>query len=182
MSRQSLRFVARPFRARASPKKCPVTPFRFPPPPRPRRQAGGTWGGRNGGAKRGHRPLFSCCAEQPTPPAPALLAGQRGDPSERAAFKGSQMAIAANYRKHADGLIRQLELDFSGIDDASSRTAWWAWLMSAGKVQPLARPAVPAWAASLAKRAKALAKSVKAACMHLELVQSAPLPEIFACW
>lgn len=92
------------------------------------------------------------------------------------------MAIAANYRKHADGLIRQLELDFSGIDDAKSRAAWWAWLMNAGKVQPLARPAVPAWAAALAKRAQALAKTVKNSCMHLELVRSAPLLEHFACW
>ena len=77
------------------------------------------------------------------------------------------MAIAANYRKHADGLIRQLELDFSGIDDAKSRAAWWSWLMNAGKVQPLARPAVPAWAAALAKRARALALRVKSACLSL---------------
>lgn len=92
------------------------------------------------------------------------------------------MAIAANFRKHADALIRQLELDFSGINEARSRAAWWAWLMSAGQVQPLARPGIPAWFAAAKKRAKALAKSVKAACMHLELVQSAPLLEIFACW
>lgn len=90
------------------------------------------------------------------------------------------MAIAANYRKHADGLIRQLELDFSGIDDASSRAAWWSWLMNAGKAQPLARPAVPAWAAALAKRAKALAKSVKGACMHLDLQRSTIVLDFFS--
>lgn len=77
------------------------------------------------------------------------------------------MAIAANFRKHADALIRQLELDFSGIDDAGSRAAWWSWLMNAGKVQPLAWPAVPAWAAALAKRARALALRVKNACLSL---------------
>lgn len=77
------------------------------------------------------------------------------------------MAIAANFRKYADALIRQLELDFSGIDDASSRAAWWSWLMNAGKAQPLARPAVPAWAAAVTKRARAMALRVKDACMSL---------------
>lgn len=92
------------------------------------------------------------------------------------------MAIAANFRKHADALIRQLELDFSGINEARSRAAWWAWLMSAGQVQPLARPGIPAWFAAARKRAQALAKTVKNSCMHLELVRSAPLLEHFACW
>lgn len=72
------------------------------------------------------------------------------------------MAIAQNYRKHADALIRQLELDFSGVVSVAEQSAAaWAWLMAAGKPQPLARPAAPTWLKDARRAAAALAATVK---------------------
>jgi hypothetical protein len=75
--------------------------------------------------------------------------------------------IAANYRKYADALIRQLELDLSGAQDAATRAAWWTWLMEAGKPQPAQRPEAPAWWVALRGACSRLARAVKAACMGL---------------
>lgn len=75
--------------------------------------------------------------------------------------------IAANFRKFADALIAQMELDFSGVQDAATRAAWWSWLMDAGKPQPLERPTAPAWWRALRRAAKALARTVKAAIFQL---------------
>lgn len=77
--------------------------------------------------------------------------------------------IAANYRKHADALIRQIELDLTGSQEPAMRAAWWAWLMESGKPQPLARPAAPAWWRTLRAACTALARSVKAAIFQLQL-------------
>ncbi len=75
--------------------------------------------------------------------------------------------IAINYRNHADALIRQMELDFSGNQDAATSSAWWTWLMATGKPQPLARPAIPGWWLLLRRACQRLAHAVKAACMSL---------------
>lgn len=75
------------------------------------------------------------------------------------------MAIAANFRKHADALIRQLELDFSGNRDA----VWWNWLLEAGKPQPLARPKAPAWWQSLRSACQRLARMVRKAQFAFDL-------------
>lgn len=77
--------------------------------------------------------------------------------------------IAANYRRYADALIAQLELDFSGTvgADEQQRAAWWCWLMNAGIVQPLAAAARPAWWVALRRSAAALAQAVRAAIDHL---------------
>lgn len=75
--------------------------------------------------------------------------------------------IASNYRKHADALIRQMELDLSSVQDAAARSAWWAWLMEAGKPQPVRRPAPPVWWKALRSAYQRLARVVKAACRTL---------------
>lgn len=77
--------------------------------------------------------------------------------------------IATNYRRYADALIAQMELDLSnGVDaDASTRAAWWAWLMQAGKPQAAAKPISPRWWSLLRRAAARLAKAVKTACMTI---------------
>lgn len=75
--------------------------------------------------------------------------------------------IASNYRTHAEALIRQMELDLSGSRDAATRSAWWAWLMEAGKPQPVQRPKAPAWWRALRAASTSLARSVKAAILQL---------------
>lgn len=75
--------------------------------------------------------------------------------------------IAMNYRKFADALIAQLELDLSGVQDAATRSAWWSWLMNAGKPQPVERPAAPAWWTAIRAACTALARRVKAAILAL---------------
>lgn len=77
--------------------------------------------------------------------------------------------IASNYRKHADALIRQMELDLSGIvtERVEQRAAAWAWLMHNGTPQPLEKPAVPQWFKTIKAAARRLAKAIKDACMFL---------------
>lgn len=72
--------------------------------------------------------------------------------------------IATNYRRFADALIAQLELDFSGTVGAGEkqRSAWWSWLMNAGIPQALPARGSPAWWVALRRAAAALAKAVKA--------------------
>ncbi len=76
--------------------------------------------------------------------------------------------IAANIRKHEDAMIRQLELDFSGVvgADKPQREAFWSWLMNTGKVVAKTVAPRPAWYAAMKARALKLAKAVKAACMR----------------
>ena len=75
--------------------------------------------------------------------------------------------IAMNYRKFADALIAQLELDLSGIQDAATRSAWWTWLMESGKPQPVERPAAPAWWRAMRSACTALARRVKDAILDM---------------
>lgn len=75
--------------------------------------------------------------------------------------------IAMNFRKYADALIRQMELDLSGEQDAATRAAWWAWMMEAGRPQPLQRPTSPAWWLALRAASQTLARAVKAAILQL---------------
>lgn len=75
--------------------------------------------------------------------------------------------IAANYRKHADALIRQIELDLAGCQEPATRAAWWAWLMESGKPQPVVRPAAPAWWIAMRTAAQSLARRVKGAILNL---------------
>ena len=75
--------------------------------------------------------------------------------------------IAMNFRKYADALIAQLELDLSGVQDTATRSAWWNWLMEAGKPQPVERPAVPAWWKTMRAASTALARHVKEAIFQL---------------
>lgn len=77
--------------------------------------------------------------------------------------------IAHNYRRYADALIAQMELDFSGVIGAGEqqRAAWWEWLMTAGIPQPLPARARPAWWIALRRAASQLARSVKEACKRL---------------
>ncbi len=76
--------------------------------------------------------------------------------------------IAANYRRFADALIRQIEMDFS--DAAASeaqRAAWWQWLMTAGIPQAVRAIAIPAWLGALRRRAHQLALAIKHALVNL---------------
>lgn len=77
--------------------------------------------------------------------------------------------IAANIKKNPDAMIRQLELDFSGVVDADEkqRRTFWEWLMNTGKVIASKTAKHPAWYAAMRERAVKLAKAVKAACLKL---------------
>lgn len=77
--------------------------------------------------------------------------------------------IATNYRKHAEAMTAQMELDLSGTvgADAKQRAAWWAWIMKAGEALPKPLATVPSWFNQAAARARNLSKLVKAACMSL---------------
>lgn len=72
--------------------------------------------------------------------------------------------IATNYRRFADALIAQMELDLSGSADDASRAAWWDWLMQAGTPQATPKRVLPRWLALARRSAKKLAKAVKLAC------------------
>lgn len=101
---------------------------------------------------------------QPLPPAPRQR-GERGSAAEGINFSARTM-IASNYRRHADALIAQMELDLSGrVDaDAQSRAAWWSWLMEAGTPQATPKAVAPRWWATARRAAARLAKAVKTAC------------------
>lgn len=75
--------------------------------------------------------------------------------------------IAMNFRKYADALIAQLELDLSGVQDSATRAAWWSWLMESGKTQPIERPEPPAWWRALRAAATKLARRIKTAMLQL---------------
>jgi hypothetical protein len=77
--------------------------------------------------------------------------------------------IAANYRRHADALIRQLELDLSNAAEATpqQRAAWWSWLMQAGIVQALPKASRPAWLVDALRLARAIARAVRDAIGNL---------------
>lgn len=111
-----------------------------------------------------HRPDFSLLGENPTPP-PRPKAGSEEALLKVSTFQQPNPMIAANYRRFADALIAQLELDFSGTvgADEKQRAAWWSWLMNAGIVQPLPARARPVWWVALRKAAAALARAVRAA-------------------
>ncbi len=80
--------------------------------------------------------------------------------------------IASNYRKHVDALVRQMELDLSGVvtERGEQRAAAWDWLMHNGKTQTLKKPAVPNWFKSIKAAAQRLAKAIKDALLPLFLV------------
>ncbi|WP_137894038.1 hypothetical protein [Ramlibacter sp. 2FC] len=75
--------------------------------------------------------------------------------------------IAANLRKHPDAMIRQLELDLV-VEGAEKpqHDAWWTWLMNTGRVI-VNKVTAPAWWTAMKRRALALEKAVKAACMAI---------------
>jgi hypothetical protein len=81
--------------------------------------------------------------------------------------------IAANYRRHPDALLAQMELR---LDDAAqyfqdltpALRAIWTRLLKARK--PAQKPAMPAWLAEVLQRARELAKAVKSACMRLATI------------
>lgn len=75
--------------------------------------------------------------------------------------------IAANFRKFADALIAQMELDLSGTVGAceKQRGAWWAWLMKTGETQAAPAAPRPSWWVALRQAAAKLSRAVKAACM-----------------
>lgn len=76
--------------------------------------------------------------------------------------------IAANYRRHADALIAQLELDLVAVGASTAQRATWReWLMQSGIVQRIKATATPAWFAAAARRAKALANAIRAATKNL---------------
>lgn len=77
--------------------------------------------------------------------------------------------IAANYRRYADALIAQMELDLSGTmgADESQRAAWWSWLMTTGTPKTAPAASRPAWWVALRRAAAQLAKAVKAACLSI---------------
>ena len=77
--------------------------------------------------------------------------------------------IAANYRRHADALIAQMELDLSGTIGASEeqRAAWWAWLMNTGTPQAIPATTTPAWWVAAKRAAMKIAQAVKTALLSL---------------
>lgn len=77
--------------------------------------------------------------------------------------------IANNYRKHAEAMTAQMELDLSGTlgANAQQRGAWWTWLMKAGEALKKPLATVPHWFSQATARARNLSKMVKAACMSL---------------
>lgn len=64
-------------------------------------------------------------------------------------------------------MIRQLELDLVVEGgEKPQNDAWWSWLMNTGRV--IARKFVaPAWWTAMKRRALALAKAVKTACIAI---------------
>jgi len=111
--------------------------------------------------------IFLCAATTHSPP-PLALRGERGSAAEGIHFFSAAM-IASNYRRYADALIAQMELDFSGTvgADEKQRSAWWAWLMQAGVPQAAQKAERPAWWVALKRAALALSRAVKAACCGL---------------
>lgn len=77
--------------------------------------------------------------------------------------------IATNFRKFADALIAQMELDLSGTMGASEeqRAAWWSWLMLTGAPQAAPGAARPSWWVALRRAAAKLSRAVRAACLGL---------------
>lgn len=78
--------------------------------------------------------------------------------------------IAANLRKHPDAMLRQMELDLAGVVGApeGQRKAFWTWIMKTATVT-IRKVTAPNWWKEMKTRAVALARAVKAACMHLAL-------------
>lgn len=67
---------------------------------------------------------------------------------------------------YPDAMLLQIELDLAGVVGAEKRQrdAWWTWPMNTGRVIEH-KVTAPAWWAAMKRRALALAKAVKAACM-----------------
>lgn len=77
--------------------------------------------------------------------------------------------IAANYRRYADALIRQIELDLAPAAEAAKQTrdAWWTWLLQSGITQPAPAKPMPAWLKAMRASAKRIAAAIKAALLTL---------------
>lgn len=77
--------------------------------------------------------------------------------------------IAANFRKHPDAQLVQMELELGGTcgADENQRNAFWMWLLNTGKVLNLPALPRPTWWVAARNAAKELAMAVKKALQPL---------------